>query len=349
MSLALWIWSRRSCLYPLAVAALKTHRAVSTIFIGNSSKLSKPFVWRSVFTAPSLECFQATEAISIPAPLHCAGCGAKLQYKDISLPGYLPEEKRREKKSVNAVHEEDSEIKEEDQSVDPLVCQRCFSLKHYNTALNISLKSDDYLTHLSVLKDKRALILLTIDVTDYPGSVFPNLNSLISSSSQVLIVANKIDLLPKNTTKRFWKEFEQTIMAQTNASSLADCKVMGVRFISAKTGYGLEELCGEITNSWGNRGDVYLLGCTNVGKSTLFNMLLSRLCGARPGQLSTAANVSAPMATISQWPGTTLGLLSFPLLSVGKVRRIRQQQLRAQQQLYTGLLSLSVVTVYLLI
>lgn len=44
--------------------------------------------------------------------------------------------------------------------------------------------------------------------------------------------------------------------------------------ISAQTGYGVEELITKLHSIWENKGDVYLIGCTNVGKSTLFNALL---------------------------------------------------------------------------
>jgi ribosome biogenesis GTPase A len=50
-------------------------------------------------------------------------------------------------------------------------------------------------------------------------------------------------------------------------------------------------------------GDVYLLGCTNVGKSTLFNALLqSDYCKVKAVDL-------IQRATTSPWPGTTLNLL----------------------------------------
>lgn len=54
-------------------------------------------------------------------------------------------------------------------------------------------------------------------------------------------------------------------------------------------------------------GDVYLVGCTNVGKSTLFNTLLqSDYCKVKAGDL-------LQRATISPWPGTTLNLLKVSL------------------------------------
>ena len=37
------------------------------------------------------------------------------------------------------------------------------------------------------------------------------------------------------------------------------------------------------------------------------------------------SNTNTPSATISWWPGTTLGLLSFPIMSVGKRRRLLAQ------------------------
>lgn len=44
--------------------------------------------------------------------------------------------------------------------------------------------------------------------------------------------------------------------------------------VSASTGYGIENLITILHREWGTRGDVYIVGCTNVGKSTIFNALL---------------------------------------------------------------------------
>lgn len=57
--------------------------------------------------------------------------------------------------------------------------------------------------------------------------------------------------------------------SQTNPNQLA----------SAKTGFGVEGLISQILGQWGDLGDVYLAGCANTGKSTLFNKLMqSDLC-----------------------------------------------------------------------
>ncbi len=269
--------------------------------------------------------------------LNCSGCGALFQTQYPSEAGFIPRVKLADYTATVAKAPRDpgasgGEVvagkaarKTNDKDC-PLICQRCFSLKHYNTALNITLKADDYLHHLGHLKDKRALLLLMVDVIDFPGSVFPDLNSLIPPTNPVFIVANKIDLLPKQgLSEQFLKRLEVMITKETLRLSLEGCKVAQVHFVSAKSGDGVDRLTESILKYWGNRGDVYLLGCTNVGKSTLFNSLLTTLCGAKPGRLSSTGNVSAPAATISQWPGTTLGLLSFPIVSVGKRMRLLSQ------------------------
>ena len=55
-------------------------------------------------------------------------------------------------------------------------------------------------------------------------------------------------------------------------------------------------------------GNVYLIGTTNVGKSSLFNFLMdSDLCDAK-------ALCKIDKATIAPVPGTTLNLLKFPIM-----------------------------------
>ena len=301
---------------------------------------------------------------SMLAKYNCCGCGAILQSANPKRSGFIPGEKldewlslvddpskvggdgsRSEHGNKTKATEEDRDEEEEDindffpETDDPLssdmhghsvvssfICKRCFSLKNYNNALNITLQQDDYLHHLNSLKDKRALIVLLLDVTDFPCCVFPDLKNLLSPKSSILIVANKIDLFPGKLTNHFWSKFREHVIEECEASGLDRSMIVGVRFVSVTKGSGILELSQEIAKKWGNRGDVYLLGCTNVGKSSLFNKLLGHLCGSKPGELNTDSNMLAPKATISQWPGTTLGLLSFPLMSVGKRRRLLAQQ-----------------------
>ena len=220
----------------------------------------------------------------------CPGCGVPLQNQDPDRPGYLPD-------------------------CDMKVCQRCFRLMHYNDALHLTVSTQDYMRMLSELQTKRALILLMVDVLDFPSSLFPNLSQLLSHRSIVLIVGNKADLLSDTEKGELWKKYSEFILTEAKRSSLKGCKIKDVHFISAKTGRGVDKLVDHIMKDWRNRGDIYLLGCTNVGKSSLFNQLMKLICG------SDKLDHTSP-ATISRWPGTTLDLLKFPLMSVGKWLRL---------------------------
>lgn len=70
-----------------------------------------------------------------------------------------------------------------------------------------------------------------------------------------------------------------------------------------------------------------MIGCTNVGKSTLFNTLLqSDYCKVQAVDL-------IQRATVSPWPGTTLNLLKFPILNPVKWRLAERFERRRIQQL----------------
>jgi len=108
-------------------------------------------------------------------------------------------------------------------------------------------------------------------------------------------------------------------------ASLQGANVVHTCLISAETGYGVEDLISKILRLWRNKGHIYIMGCTNVGKSSLFNLFLqSDLCEVQVGEL-------IQRATVSQWPGTTLDLLKFPVLRAHPWRlAARSQRLRRE-------------------
>ncbi|XP_063543846.1 nitric oxide-associated protein 1 [Cydia strobilella] len=79
---------------------------------------------------------------------------------------------------------------------------------------------------------------------------------------------------------------------------------------------------------WLYKGDVFLVGCTNVGKSSLFNALLqSDYCKVHAVDI-------IKRATVSRWPGTTLNLLKFPInRPSGWKMYERANRLRSQSKL----------------
>lgn len=100
---------------------------------------------------------------------------------------------------------------------------------------------------------------------------------------------------------------KESLLTEINKTKLKDANIKHISLISAMTGYGVEDLISVLFKQWLYKGDVFLVGCTNVGKSSLFNALLqSDYCKVH------AADI-VKRATVSRWPGTTLHLLKFPI------------------------------------
>ncbi|XP_045130402.1 nitric oxide-associated protein 1-like isoform X3 [Portunus trituberculatus] len=168
----------------------------------------------------------------------CGGCGAFLHCQQPSLMGFVPKELFEGRNS--------GELRS-------ILCQRCYFLKIHKTALSVKVDPNMYEKLLEPIKQKRALVLLVVDLLDVPCSIWPNIMDII--------------------------------------------------------------------------GDIYILGCTNSGKSTLFNALLgSDLC-------KTDASTLIQRATVSPWPGTTLNMLKFPILRPsGHLLYLRTQRLKKEQR-----------------
>lgn len=107
----------------------------------------------------------------------CNGCGAHLHCKEPSIPGYVPSELFTKLTAI--------ELK-------TIHCQRCHFLINYNTAINVSVKPEDYINIISTIKDKHALIIVLVDLLDFPCSVFNGLKDLLGSNRPVFIVGNKV-------------------------------------------------------------------------------------------------------------------------------------------------------------
>ncbi|XP_055614065.1 nitric oxide-associated protein 1 [Uranotaenia lowii] len=240
----------------------------------------------------------------------CGGCGALLQCKEPSIPGYLPSELFKGKQKQQLIKS---------------ICQRCHFLKNYNTAINVTVSPEDYVEMISSIRDKKALVILMIDLLDFPCSIWPGLAEILGPKRSVIVVGNKVDLLPKdcpgyldNIRIHLTKTLEKAGFERNN--------IKHVSLISATTGFGVEELITKLHNVWGTRGDVYLVGCTNVGKSSLFNALLgSDLCKVQALDL-------VQRATACPWPGTTLRMLKFPILRPSDYRMfLRTKRLQSER------------------
>ncbi|XP_032679628.1 nitric oxide-associated protein 1 [Odontomachus brunneus] len=253
------------------------------------------------------------------SPVPCGGCGALLHCKDHALPGYLPSELFL-KKNI-------SELR-------LMICQRCHFMKYYNAMLEVKVSPDKFVELIKVIKTKKCAVILMVDLTDFPCSIWPEIKSVLHPRTLVFVVGNKVDLLPQDSPK-FFTHVKECLSKAVENTGISKEYIKHVALISAKTGYGIEELINKLHNLWKYKGDVYVIGCTNVGKSSLFNTLLqSDYCKVQAVDL-------IQRATVSPWPGTTLRLLKFPILNPQRWRlymrmmRLQEekQQLLAEQQI----------------
>jgi ribosome biogenesis GTPase YqeH len=208
--------------------------------------------------------------------LNCIGCGVLIQTEDKEKVGYTPAS------SLN-------------KSVDHIVyCQRCFRLKNYNDIIDTELTSDDFLKILQGIADQDALVVNVIDVFDVTGTIVRGLIRHIGGND-LIVAANKIDLLPRSVNHakiKHWLNKEVRDMG---------IKPLDIEVISSQKGLGVDALM-EIINKYRKGRDVYIVGCTNVGKSTFINRLIRQYAGE-----------SGTLITTSHFPGTTLDIIEIPL------------------------------------
>ncbi|XP_030002284.1 nitric oxide-associated protein 1 isoform X3 [Sphaeramia orbicularis] len=234
----------------------------------------------------------------------CSGCGAILHCTAAAVPGYLPSEK------FKALQKEDQ--------LASATCQRCYLLTHHQKALRLEMSKDQYRAVVRQIRSQKALVLLIVDLFDVPDSIVADLPELVGNNKHIVVLGNKIDLLPgdsPNYLQRIKRQLRQYCEDAGFGGQVTD-----IHLISAKTGYGVEGVITSLQQSWKYKGDVYLVGSANAGKSTLFNTLLeSDYCKSKASDIINKA-------TISPWPGTTLNLLKFPIINPTPYRMFRRQE-----------------------
>ena len=206
-----------------------------------------------------------------------------------------------------------------------MTCQRCHFLINYNTAINVTVTPDDYVEIISKIKDEYALAIVMIDLLDFPCSIWPGIKDILGPKRPIFIVGNKVDLLPKDSPN-YLNHIKECLRQESMRIGFEEKHIRNISLISAKTGYGVEELITQLHNVWKYKGDVYLIGCTNVGKSSLFNALL------RSDYCKVEASNIIQKATACPWPGTTLRMLKFPILRPSDHRiYMRTQRLKSER------------------
>lgn len=207
-----------------------------------------------------------------------------------------------------------------------VLCQRCFSLKHSGKIKVSSAESalPDFDLGKKVgrkiflQKDRRSVVLCVVDVWDFDGSLPRSaIKSLLPPGAgegnldelelkfKFMVAVNKFDLLPSEATTTRVQQWVRMRMRQAGLPSPDK-----VFMVSAVKGLGVKDMVQDIRVALGFRGDLWVVGAQNAGKSSLISAM-KRLAGT--------AGKGEP--TIAPVPGTTLGLLQVPGMPLGAKHR----------------------------
>ena len=170
-------------------------------------------------------------------------------------------------------------------------CERCFNIKHYNKYLKVQDK--DYTEVINKIDLKKDLVLLVTD--------FLNLYNLddLRIDSPVILVMTKADLIPRSINK---EGLLKRVKFRLNVVS----KVL----ISSLNNFNLDLLYEKILK-YKKSNNVYVVGYTNAGKSTLVNKMLKNY-GEGLGEITTSNLPSTTLDLISNKVNDNLTLIDTP-------------------------------------
>ena len=201
----------------------------------------------------------------------CYGCGAILQSTDPKKVGYIREDKMKEEEGL---------------------CERCYKLRHYNVAATPHF-SEDYEKILAKARETLSLVVYVLDLFNFDSSLIDEIDKYLGDN--VLVILNKRDVLPKSLSD---ENIKKSALLQLKQNHI---KVKDIVITSSSSNYNLDELFNKI-NSLRNGKDVYFIGASQVGKSSIINAILRNY-----------KNMTTKCITTSSFPGTTLDLIDIPL------------------------------------
>ncbi|MCI8588046.1 MAG: ribosome biogenesis GTPase YqeH [Bacilli bacterium] len=194
---------------------------------------------------------------------YCMGCGVLLQDENITQEGYI------------------SNLEDD-------ICQRCFRMKHYGEYQVSTKSNEEYLHILRSIGRKKDLVLHIVDLINIDKEIALVRNEI--RNNKMILVLNKRDVLPKSVKDekiiRYFKELE--------------LNYEDIIVISANKNYNIDLLY-ETIQKYQTSKNVYVVGHTNTGKSSLINRMISNY------------SESDKELTISPLPSTTLDEIQIQL------------------------------------
>lgn len=170
-------------------------------------------------------------------------------------------------------------------SLSHTLCNRCFRIQNYNEYEKVEKTNEEFVPILKKISETNSLVVLVVDILN----INKDLKYLTSHlSNDILLVLTKRDVLPYSLN-------DEKLLSYDYGINYIDAVM-----ISSNKNYGLDELYEKI-NYYKKNKKVYVVGYSNVGKSTLINKLIYHY-----SDLKTTI-------TTSMLPSTTLDMIEVPI------------------------------------
>ena len=192
----------------------------------------------------------------------CLGCGVELQDENMLLDGY----------TVNLEND---------------LCQRCFRLKNYGEYQATTKTNEEYQQILEAVGKTKDLVVCVTDVLNVEQDLYDIRKFL---PNKILLVLNKRDVIPKSVKDekliQYFKDkydfFNDIVVVSCEKNMNIDHLLNRIKFF-------------QVTKQ------VYVVGHTNAGKSSLINKLIKNYSDSKQE------------LTISPLPSTTLNLINIEI------------------------------------
>lgn len=193
---------------------------------------------------------------------YCKGCGILLQDQNLLQEGYTT-------------------------SLENDYCQRCFRLKNYGDYQVVTKSNEEYLNIIKSVGETKDLVLYITDLLNLDEDI-AKIRNLINN--KMILVLNKRDCLPESVK-------DEKLIKYIEDMNLNFEEII---VVSVKNNLNIDYLFRKIKYFQTSR-NVYIIGHTNAGKSSLINKLIETY--SENGQ----------ELTVSPLPSTTLNMIKIDI------------------------------------